>query len=358
VTAETAAGKAAKAIEVKFAPSSVATSGLRVPALTTRPLVLLAVLVFGVLLLATLFVISGIAASTRRRRLKQVEQFRLTGRGSRGSGQTFPQRAEGGFARAVMALTGRAKARDAEQEQAHHRELTGLAMPTRRWLVRGGSGFLGAVVLGLLGGLIGVLLGALVGGLIAELYPRLVEQRRRRAFADQLPDALQLIVGSLRSGFSLAQAIDAVVQDSVPSPLTVELGRAMGEVRLGAELDDALERAAQRAGNDDLAWAVMAVRIQRDTGGNLAEVLETTVDTLRERDRLRRHVRALSAEGRLSAYILIALPFVLAAWLLLVRRDYLRTLWTTSAGLMMLAGAAVLMAIGIFWMTRWMKVEV
>jgi tight adherence protein B len=169
---------------------------------------------------------------------------------------------------------------------------------------------------------------------------------------------LQLIVGSLRSGFSLAQAIDAVVQDSTPSPLTVEFGRAIAEVRLGADLDSALERVAERVGNDDLAWAVMAVRIQRETGGNLAEVLETTVETLRERDRLRRHVQALSAEGRLSAYILIGLPFALAGWLLVVRRDYLSVLWTTSAGLTMLIGAAVLMALGIVWMLRWMKVEV
>jgi tight adherence protein B len=232
-------------------------------------------------------------------------------------------------------------------------------MSASRWTaVRLASAIAGAILLGLLGGLLGVLFGAVLGWLGAQLYPRLRERRRRRAFADQLPDTLHLIVGSLRSGFSLSQAIDAVVQDSPPSPLTVEFARAMAEVRLGSDLDAALERTAQRVGNEDLAWAVMAIRIQRDTGGNLAEVLETTVETLRERERLRRHVRALSAEGRLSAYILVALPFVLAMWLLLIRRDYLSTLWTTSAGLTMLVSAAVLMAIGIVWMARWIRVEV
>jgi tight adherence protein B len=225
-------------------------------------------------------------------------------------------------------------------------------------LIQAGATVLGALLLGVFAGVLGVLLGALCGWLLARLVPRLRERRRRNAFADQLPDALQLVIGSLRSGFSLAQAIDAVVEDSPSTPLTVEWGRAMAEVRLGAELDDALDRVAQRVDNEDLAWAVMAVRIQRETGGNLAEVLETTVDTLRERDRLRRQVQALSAEGRLSAYILIGLPFVLAGWLLLVRREYLSALWTTSAGLTMLVGSAILMAIGIVWMLRWMKVQV
>jgi Flp pilus assembly protein TadB len=223
---------------------------------------------------------------------------------------------------------------------------------------RSGATLAGAVVLGLLGGLIGVPLGAALGWFGAGLYRRIREQRRKQAFADQLSDALQMIAGSLRSGFSLAQAIDAVVQDSSPGPLTVELGRAMGEVRLGADLDEALERAAERVESDDLAWAVMAIRIQRETGGNLAEILETTVEALRERDRLRRHVRSLSAEGRLSGYILIGLPFVMAAWLLLTRRDYLSALWTSPLGLAMLLGAAVLMAVGVFWMARWVKVEV
>ncbi|MGC1210415.1 MAG: type II secretion system F family protein, partial [Micromonospora sp.] len=224
--------------------------------------------------------------------------------------------------------------------------------------VRTATTVAGAVLLGLLGGLLGVLLGAALGWFGPGVHGRLRESRRRRAFADQLPDALQLVVGSLRSGFSLAQAIDAVVRDSPPGPLTVELGRAMAEVRLGSDLDDALQRVAQRVENDDLAWAVMAIRIQRDTGGNLAEVLETTVETLRERDRLRRHVRALSAEGRLSAYVLIGLPVVLAIWMLLTRREYLSPLWTTPVGLAMLVGAVVLMVVGIFWMARWIKVEV
>jgi tight adherence protein B len=315
----------------------------------------LAGLVFGGLLLAMLLLVTRVGGSTRKGRLRQVEQFRLGVRGTPVTGRMAVDRPVGAFARTV----GPAGPVAADAPAGQPASGAQRTMSPRQWLlVKAGAAVLGALLFGVLAGPVGVLLGALLGWLLAAAYPRLRERRRRDAFADQLPDALQLIVGSLRSGFSLAQAIDALIQDSPPSPLTVEFGRAIGEVRLGADLDDALERVAQRVGNEDLAWAVMAVRIQRETGGNLAEVLETTVETLRERDRLRRHVQALSAEGRLSAYILIALPFALAGWLLAVRRDYLSVLWTTSAGLTMLVGAGVLMAVGIVWMMRWMKVEV
>jgi Flp pilus assembly protein TadB len=98
--------------------------------------------------------------------------------------------------------------------------------------------------------------------------------------------------------------------------------------------------------------------VQRDVGGNLAEVLETTVTTRRERSSLRRHVRALSAEGRLSAYVLLAMPFALAAFMFFLRREYLRPLYTHPIGLMMLAGGSVLVVAGAFWMSRMVKIKV
>ena len=102
----------------------------------------------------------------------------------------------------------------------------------------------------------------------------------------------------------------------------------------------------------------MAIRIQRSVGGNLVEVLRNTVDMMRERAKLRRHVRALSAEGRLSAYILIALPLLVGTWLLLSRRTYMRPLYTTPFGLTMLIGAALLLVVGTLWMRKAVKVEV
>jgi tight adherence protein B len=107
----------------------------------------------------------------------------------------------------------------------------------------------------------------------------------------------------------------------------------------------------------DLAWAVVAIRVQREVGGNLAEVLETTVGTMRERSALRRHVRALSAEGRLSAYVLVALPFLLAGFMFLFRRDYLRPLYTRPLGLAMLAAGAGLVLVGSVWMARMVRIK-
>jgi tight adherence protein B len=365
VTISSGGERATGRVQVRFAPppSGAAAAVAAGPRVLGKPLPsprLLAVLVFGALLLVILLLVSGLSSSVRQNRLKQVEQFRLAASGGRSSGQTVPQTPEGGFGRLLIGLSNRLPdVGGAEEQVARKLDRAGMTLRPREWLAwRTGATVAGAVVFGLLGGLVGALMGAALGWFGAGVYRQIRERRRKEAFSDQLPEALQLIASSLRSGFSLAQAIDAVVQDSSPGPLSVELGRAMTEVRLGADLDEALERAAERVESEDLAWAVMAMRIQRETGGNLAEILETTVETLRERERLRRQVRALSAEGRLSAYILIGMPFAMAAWLLLMRRDYISALWTTPLGIAMLLGAAVLMAIGTFWMARWIKVEV
>jgi Flp pilus assembly protein TadB len=108
---------------------------------------------------------------------------------------------------------------------------------------------------------------------------------------------------------------------------------------------------------DELRWVVMATRIQREVGGNLAEVLKNTVDTMRERAQTRRHVRALSAEGRLSGYIIVGLPIALAAWLSFTKPEYMAPLYTTPMGLMMVAGGVVLIIIGAFWIRVLVNVE-
>lgn len=182
-------------------------------------------------------------------------------------------------------------------------------------------------------------------------------RRRRAAFADQLPDLLQLIASALQSGFSLQQAVDAVVHENA-QPAVGEFSRALAEVKLGADLDDCLDMIATRMDSADLHWTVMAIRIQRGIGGNLAEVLTTIVGTIRERGFLRRQVRSLSAEGRLSAVILVALPILVGAWLFLTDRTYMRTLYTTPMGLLLFIGAIALLVIGTFWMRRMIRLEV
>ena len=205
--------------------------------------------------------------------------------------------------------------------------------------------------------LIGVVLGGLAGWLGMKFGLNFMITRRRAKFADQLPDMLQFVAGSLRSGFSLGQGLDAAVREDT-QPVAGEFSRALQESRIGVDLEDALDQVADRMESADLRWTVIAIRIQREIGGNLAEVLGNTVETMRERAHLRRHVRALSAEGRLSAYILVSLPIGIGGWLFLTRRSYVAVLYTTTPGIVMLAFAVLMVVGGALWMRKMVKVEV
>lgn len=324
----------------------------------------LAALVFAALLAIGWLATSPLRSSERRDRLAQIERFRPRTSGGAAHPQLDasddPAAAQSPAARYLLSLASRvARSRGWEGRIVLACQQAGMTVSPAEWLVlrfaATGSGFLvGGYSLGIIAALVGALGGwALVGG-----YRRWRGNRRARAFGEQLPDALQLIIGSLRSGFSLPQAIDAVIKEAPPGPLATEFSRAVAETRLGVDLGEALARTAARTRNNDLAWAVMAIQIQRESGGNLAKILETSVTTIRERGRLRRQVRALSAEGRLSAYILVCLPIGLALWMLLVRREYLEPLWTHPLGVAMSIVSIVLVALGGLWMSRWAKVEV
>jgi tight adherence protein B len=203
---------------------------------------------------------------------------------------------------------------------------------------------------------VAIILGVLVGLILPPLILRYLARRRSRRFEQVLPDVLMLVATSLASGFSLLQALDAVAKDA-PEPAAKEFSRALAEARIGSDVSDALDHLAFRMDSENMRWAVMAIRIQREVGGNLAETLRTTAATLREREQLRRQVRALSAEGRLSAYILIVLPIGLFLYLLLVNFDYISLLWTSLVGIAMVIFAVVAMVIGIFWMRNVVKIE-
>ena len=209
----------------------------------------------------------------------------------------------------------------------------------------------------LLGTIVAIVLGVVLGVFVPAVFLRVAASRRARQFESQLPDTLTLMASSLATGFSLPQAIDAVVRDA-SQPTAKEFGRALAETRIGADLEDSLDRLALRTGSSNLAWTTMAIRIQREVGGSLAETLKTTATTLREREALKRHVKSLSADGRLSAYILMALPVGMFFYLYAVNRPYLEQLWTTGLGLAMSAFAVVSMGIGILWMRKTVEVRV
>ena len=232
--------------------------------------------------------------------------------------------------------------------------------------VRPGEFLVGTVLAFFITGLlVGVLLRniplALLLSLVAGLVPTVLllraARKRIEAFQDQLPDILMVLASSLRAGHSFLQALELVARE-IPDPGGMELGRVVAEISLGRNEQDALTSWAARMNSENLTWAVMAVTIQREVGGNLAELLETVAETVREREAVRRQIRALTADGRLSMIILVALPFLIGLYLSLINPQYLGLLFTRLIGQVMLAGAAVLMAAGIFWMRKIVNIDV
>jgi tight adherence protein B len=215
----------------------------------------------------------------------------------------------------------------------------------------------GGALCGSLGGGLWALIGAVGAGYAPTLYIRRTAATRKRAFYEQLSDVLLLLSGALKAGYSLQQAVAAVGDDAKP-PASEEFRRAMAEVRLGASLDDALEALARRSRMVDLEWSVLAIQIQREVGGNLAEILETIAGTIRERERLRRELRTLTAEGRLSGWVLGLMPFAIGSFLALRSPEYLEPLYQTGKGLAMVSVSAALLVVGTLWMRNIVKVEV
>jgi tight adherence protein B len=222
------------------------------------------------------------------------------------------------------------------------------------------AGAAGGVTLlhgGAVSSFVGPLLGALVGVFLPVLFLRFAASHRAKKFEGQLPDVLTLVASSLSTGFSLLQALDAVARDA-DEPSAKEFSRALAETRIGADLNESLDHLADRMDSKNLRWTGMAIDIQRQVGGNLGETLRNTSVTLRDRQALSRHVKALSAEGKLSAYILLALPVGLFLYLLAINKPYVELLWTTPIGMGMSAFGLISLAIGMFWMSKVVKVEV
>ncbi len=219
-----------------------------------------------------------------------------------------------------------------------------------------------AAVLGLVAGV--VLLNPIFGAVVFVLALaivlgaiRFVGGREKKRFEDQLPDTLTLISTSLRAGYSLLQAVEAVAQEA-PNPTAREFGRAIAEARLGRQVTDALNGVTERTQSKDFEWAVMAIEIQREVGGNLAEVLQTVADTMLARNRLRGEIKALTAEGRISAIVLGALPFGVGGFLWSSNPDYMRPLFQHTIGLVAVGAVSLLMLAGFLWLRKIVDIEV
>jgi tight adherence protein B len=224
------------------------------------------------------------------------------------------------------------------------------------------------VLLVIAGSLVGAALGVvlsdsllgLAAGLVVPILSKVVVSvlttRRRRAFADQLDDSLQLMASSLRAGHSLLQALNSVATEA-EEPTSVEFSRIINETRVGRELAQALDETARRVTSDDFVWVTQAIAINREVGGNLAEVLDGVGHTIRERNQIRRQVKALSAEGRLSALVLMALPLGVLGFLSLTNPSYIGRFTESAAGYAMIAAGVLLLVIGGLWLRKVVRLD-
>jgi tight adherence protein B len=235
-------------------------------------------------------------------------------------------------------------------------EAAGVALRPGEFVLLALGASAGGIILGLLAAnpALSLLLGggALVG---SRVYLSSKARRRQAAFADQLESTLQLLAGSLRAGYGISQAINTVATEAM-EPTATEFTRVVVETRLGRDLHDSLTALADRMENRDFAWVTDAIEIQQGVGGDLAEVLDTIAATIRDRNQIRRQISALSAEGRLSAYILVTLPFAIGALISITNPGYLSELTGTSVGRLLLLVGAVLMAIGALWIRKIIKI--
>lgn len=198
---------------------------------------------------------------------------------------------------------------------------------------------------------------AVASGLLPLIYVRRRRAKRMLRFQKQLPDACDMLARALRSGHAFAGAID-MVGTEFADPMGAEFRITFDEVNYGVSINQALTALAQRMPVADLRYLVIAVLIQRDTGGNLAELLDGIASLVRERFKLFDKVRVLSAEGVLSARVLGLLPVFTGAAISFVNPDFLEVLWKDPAGVMMLEAGTVLLAAGMFWGRRIVRIRV
>jgi len=236
-------------------------------------------------------------------------------------------------------------------------ELAGVAMPVANLVVM--ISCIAVVVfstgLVLINALVGVLLGLAVP-FLAKVWLSRRGAKQRRTFAAQLPAGLQMMAASLRAGHSLPRVLDAISKE-LDAPMSEELARVVNENRLGRDLVESLEAVAERMDSQDFVWVAGAIAAQRETGGNLNEILDQVAGTIRERHHVRMQVRSLSAEGRLSAVILMGLPVCIGLYYCIISADTMSVFVGTTIGKLLLLGSAVAYVLGGLWMRSIVDIE-
>jgi len=198
---------------------------------------------------------------------------------------------------------------------------------------------------------------SLLGFFAPRIYVGSLRGRRLKAFNNQLGDSINLLVNSLRAGYSVMQAMEAISQEMGP-PISDEFGRVVQEVQFGMTLEQALSHMLRRITSEDLDMLITAINVQREVGGNLAEVLDSISHTIRERVRIKGEMQALTAQSRVSGYMVSFIPIALAGFLYLVNREFISLLFTHTCGWIMLGVSVLGVILGYIVINKIMQIDV
>lgn len=207
------------------------------------------------------------------------------------------------------------------------------------------------------GGILLAFAAAVIGFFAPRFYVGIRKGRRLSQFNDQLGDAINQMSNGLRAGYSVMQALDSVASE-LPYPISTEFRRVVQEMQLGLSMEQALSNMLRRIDSEDLDLMITAVNVQREVGGNLADILDVISFTIRERVRIKGEVRTLTAQGRTSAYVITALPVGLTLLLLMMNRAYMMQMFTNMCGWMMVGACVILISTGAFALRKITDIEI
>jgi tight adherence protein B len=330
-------------------------------ALTVEPFQIVVGLLVGAVAFLLAWFLLGSAARQKQDRERETRMRAVIQPGQQHAGSSAAGPQSGGWIPTEVTKFGTrfAESRGFSDRLDAELEAAGVSLRSGEFVV---ASAIATLVFGVLGAaLLRTWLLALVVAVIGGAFPTILLRRalkkRAEKLREQLPDVLTIMASSLRAGHSFLQSLDTVAKE-ISQPAASEFQRVVAEVRLGRPVEDALEALAERVGSPDFQWAVIAVNVQREVGGNLAEILDTVSDTLRERAMLRRQIKVLTAEGILSAWVLGLLPFGIALYMFAVNPAYIGLLFKSTYGIIMLIVAGTLLLAGILWMRKIVNIDV
>jgi tight adherence protein B len=319
------------------------------------------IILVGILAFTCVALLEAMSYTLRFMRDRKADELkrRLSSLGSAEGGKAGPGLLRKGKLSAIPAIDAILRSIKISARIENILEQTELEITVARLLSYCGAGAFVGLVVGLLsdGGALSIIL-VLMFGWAPFMFVLFMRSRRSRKMSEQLPDALEMMSRSLRAGHALSSAFKMVATE-MPTPVSMEFGRAFEAQELGLPFERAVADMTRRApNNQDLKIFALSVIVQKETGGNLVEIIEKIADTIRQRYKFQGKLAGLTAEGRMSSYIVGALPFLTLVFLLFANRPYVLPLFTTDMGHYFLAGALVIWGLGFLWMKSMTKVEI